>query len=99
MARTYLIFGEIEGKIDVLRRSENFLRARIDDGPELGTVLHGLHVGGKSAVAVDPFLHRLRVVGQHVGGIPMLLSPGGNVPRSKQKDGLLSRSNESMSQD
>jgi hypothetical protein len=60
------------------RHSENFLRARIDDGPELGTVLHRLHVGGEPAVAVDPFLHRLRVVGQHVGGGPIArhLDPG-----------------------
>jgi hypothetical protein len=59
------------------RHSENSLRARTDDGPELGTV-HRLHVGGEPSVAVDPFLHRLRVVGQHVGGGPRArhLDPG-----------------------
>src|SRR6516164_9765078 len=55
----------------------DFLRARTDHGPELGTV-HRLHVGSEPSVTVDPFLHLLRVVGQHVGAGPIArhLDPG-----------------------
>jgi len=74
VARMYLIFGHIAGKLNVLRvdrHSENFFRAGIDDSPEFGAV-HRLHVGGEPAVAVDPFLHCLWVVGQHIGGGPIV---------------------------
>jgi len=56
----------------VERRSENFFWAGSDDGPEFGAVLHRLYVGGEPAVAVDPFLHCLRVVGQHIGSAPIV---------------------------
>ena len=52
--------------------SERFVRAGIDDGPEFGAVLYRLHLGGEPAVAVDPSLHCLRVVGQHIGRGPVV---------------------------
>src|SRR5215467_6415256 len=44
------------------------VRARIDHRPQLGPVLHSLHLGGEATVAADPFLHRLGVVGHQLGG-------------------------------
>src|SRR6516164_6252921 len=52
----------------------DFLRARTDHGPELGTV-HRLHVGSEPSMTVDPFLHLLRVV-IGVGPITRHLDPG-----------------------
>jgi hypothetical protein len=52
--------------------SEKFFRAGIDDGPEFGAVLYRLHAGGEPAVAVDPFLHCLGVIGQHIGCGPIV---------------------------
>src|SRR3982074_2383141 len=43
------------------------VRAGIDDFPELFAVLDLLHFGGQPAVAADPVLHRIRIIGHQVG--------------------------------
>src|SRR5260370_41526759 len=48
-----------------LRRSKLF-RAGIDDLPELFAVLDLLHLGGQPAVATDPVLHRIMIIGHQV---------------------------------
>ena len=52
--------------------SENFSWTGINDGLEFGAVLYGLHAGGEPAVAVDPVLHCLGIIGQHIGGGPIV---------------------------
>src|SRR5262249_61551342 len=44
------------------------IRAGIDHRPQIGAVSHPFHLGREPAVAVDPFLHRLRIVRHQVGG-------------------------------
>src|SRR6185312_7716936 len=43
-------------------------RTGIDDPPEILAVLDLLHFGGEPAVAADPVLHRVRIIGHQVGG-------------------------------
>jgi hypothetical protein len=57
------------------RRSENFFRTGSDDGPKLGTALHRLHLRGEPSAAGNPLFQLLRVVGQHVGGVPIVRHP------------------------
>jgi hypothetical protein len=45
-----------------------FFRAGIDDPPEIFAVLDLVHLGGEPAVAADPVLHRLGIIG-HVGWV------------------------------
>ena len=40
----------------------------IDDLPEFGAVLDLLHLGGQPAIAADPVLHRVGIIGHQVGG-------------------------------
>src|SRR5262249_16391629 len=47
---------------------EKLFGAGIDDRPELRAVPHLLHVGGEPAVAADPVLHGIRIIGHQIGG-------------------------------
>src|SRR5262245_3695367 len=51
-----------------LYRTLKFVRTGIDHRPQVGAVLHPLHVRREAAVAVDPVLDRWRIVGEEVGG-------------------------------
>src|SRR4051812_11967231 len=44
------------------------IRTGIDDLPEIHAVLDLLHLGGETAVAADPLLHRLRVIRHQIRG-------------------------------
>src|SRR5262245_45929922 len=49
-------------------RTLELVRAGIDDRPQVGAVLHPLHLRGEPAVTRDPVLGRLRVVAHQVLG-------------------------------
>src|SRR5450631_4952408 len=42
-------------------------RTGVDDLPEIDAVLDLLHFRGQPAIAADPVLHRLRIIGHEVG--------------------------------
>src|SRR6184192_2640580 len=48
------------------RDTLKFFRTGIDDLPEIAAVLDLLHFGGETAVAPDPFLHRVRIIGHQI---------------------------------
>src|SRR6185436_11241076 len=57
-----------ERRIASRARALPLFRAGIDDLPELATVLDLLHLGGEPAIAADPVLHGVRIIGHQVRG-------------------------------
>src|SRR5689334_2569016 len=51
-----------------MQRRSPLFRAGIDDRPKVGAVLDLLHLGGEPAIAADPVLHRVGVIGHQVRG-------------------------------
>src|ERR1700727_3159662 len=51
----------------IARRSPLF-RTGIDDLPKVHAVLDFLHFGGEPAIAANPVLHRIRIIGHQIRG-------------------------------
>src|SRR6266851_2075966 len=56
----------MSGTIDLAMKRSKVFRTGVDDPPEIRAVLDLLHLGGQPAIAADPVLHRLRVIGHQV---------------------------------
>src|SRR6185436_10084010 len=55
-----------ERRIASRARALPLIRTGIDDSPELAAVLDLLHLGGEPAIAADPILHGIRIIGHEI---------------------------------
>src|ERR1035437_2463589 len=58
--------GAVTFQVAGFTRKSKLFRTGIDDLPEIFAVLDLLHFGGQAAVAADPVLHRIGIIGHQV---------------------------------